>query len=207
MSKTFRAFKFLAIAVVLFPAAPATAGSQGPDPVVRSFQAALIETMQQADGLLVQKRFETLAPRIDESFHLSVMVQIILGDMWEDAKREERERLIAAFRRMSISTLATLFDGYSGETFEITHKRNGPQNTILVETQLNRIDDSPVDIAYITKEFKIGWRIIDVIVDKGISEINVRRSEYRRILVRSGIEGLTNALNRKADSLLADEKK
>lgn len=162
--------------------------------------------MEHAKETNVKARFDRLAPRIDDTFHLPVMMWIILGDeTWSKTTGEDRKKLIAAFRRMSITTLATLFDGYSGEVFEVVNKKPGHQDTLLVETLLKRPDDSPVDIAYVVKEFKIGWRIIDVIVDKGISELSVRRSEYRRILKDSGVQGLTNALNEKAESLIKGE--
>ena len=49
-----------------------------------------------------------------------------------------------------------------------------------------------------------GWRVIDVIVDNGISELKVRRSEYNLILKQSGVPGLITLLHNKADELVAE---
>ena len=47
--------------------------------------------------------------------------------------------------------------------------------------------------------------ILDVVVEQGISELAVRRSEYRLVLKEKGVEGLIDALNRKADELMASK--
>ena len=57
-------------------------------------------------------------------------------------------------------------------------------------------------MAYIAAKFSGYWRLIDVVVDGGISELKVRRSEYNSTLNRTGLSGLINLLNNKADELM-----
>ncbi len=104
---------------------------------------------------------------------------------------------------MSISTYASQFGGFSGEAFEIVGERPGPQETRLVETRILRPRNSPVAITYVVKEADGRWRITDVLLDNTISELAVRRSEYRRILKRLGPEGLIGVLNHKANVLVS----
>lgn len=189
--------------VTLLLSAPAPAATLGaPTSVVDNFQAGLLAVMKEAETLSPQARFDRLAPRIDETFHIQTMIRVILGPLWEITSAPERERLTAAFRRMSIATLATLFDGYSGETFQILGEKPGPQNTIFVETLLQKSNGDKIDFAYVGKPYKDSWRAVDVIVDKGISELSLRRSEYNRILQTDGVAGLIRTLEEKADSLL-----
>ena len=82
-------------------------------------------------------------------------------------------------------------------------ERPGPQKTQIVMTKLLKSDKSTVDIAYVTRRFKEGWKIIDVIVDSGISELKVRQSEYRQVLKKEGVPGLISLLNNKADELIS----
>ena len=171
--------------------------------VVERFQASLLEVMKEAKTLSVQQRYSRLQPSVEKSFHLPLMIQIAAASHWKESTTSERRQLINAFRRMSISTLATLFDGYSGETFKLVDEKPGPQNTTLVVTKLIKSDKSTVEISYVTRPFKNGWRIIDVILDRGISELMVRRSEYRQILKNKGITGLISVLNGKADELVS----
>ena len=105
---------------------------------------------------------------------------------------------------MSVATLATLFSGYNGEEFVVIDEKPGPYNTTIVYSNLVKLDKSKVSIAYVTKSFKGGWKIIDVILDVGISELKVRQSEYRHILKQSGVQGLISLLNSKADQLMSE---
>jgi phospholipid transport system substrate-binding protein len=45
------------------------------------------------------------------------------------------------------------------------------------------------------------WLISDIYLDGAISELATRRSEFAAILKNEGIDGLSTALNRKADIL------
>ena len=46
------------------------------------------------------------------------------------------------------------------------------------------------------------WRIVDVLLDGSISELAMRRSEYRRVLKKNGVDGLIQTLNSKAAQLV-----
>ena len=106
--------------------------------------------------------------------------------------------------RLSISTYASQFDGYSGQSFETQGQKPGPQKTVLVKTRIIDPGSDPIDLTYVTREIKGRWRIIDVLLDTGISELAVRRSEYSRILKTRGVDGLIDALNSKATQLLSE---
>jgi len=173
--------------------------------IVSDFQQGLLEVMKNADKTSVQQRYTALQPRINRSFHLPLMARIATGKYWSAATKAEKQNLINAFRRMSTATLATLFDGYSGEIFKQVTDKPGPQKTRLVVTKLIKSDKTEIRISYVMRNFSEGWRIIDVILDDGISELMVRRSEYKQVLKKSGISGLIDLLDNKADELLSPQ--
>lgn len=173
-----------------------------PEAVVAEFQKQLVEVMKVSETLSVRERFDRLLPTVDAAFHMPLMVQIAVGSHWEKTNPYEQEQVTEAFRRMSVSTLATLFDGYSGEIFEHQKNSPGPSGTVIVMTDLVKTDKSRIHISYVARKFNIGWRIIDIIVDGGISELKVRRSEYRLVLKNSGINGLIDLLLTKAEQLI-----
>jgi phospholipid transport system substrate-binding protein len=179
------------------------AAAGAPSEVVEAFQANLLQVMKEAEKLNVKQRFDRLAPSVERAFHLPLMVQIATANHWKSATPSQRVQLVSAFRRMSVSTLATLFDSYDGESFSLVGEKPGPQNTLLVITKLTKSDKSTVDIAYVARKFDDGWRMIDVIVDNGISELKVRRSEYAYVLNTDGVPGLIKLLNGKADELIS----
>ncbi|WP_460020315.1 ABC transporter substrate-binding protein [Magnetospira thiophila] len=170
--------------------------------VVADFQATLLSVMKQSSSMGVQGRYDLLAPALSQAFHLPLMVQVATAESWDQATPDQQKRLIAAFHRMSAATVATLFDGYSNENFRITGERPGPGGTLLVDTVLESPSGDGHQISYVSKKVGPEWRLVDVVVDHGISELSVRRSEYRRTLERDGIEGLISALDSKATDLL-----
>jgi phospholipid transport system substrate-binding protein len=185
------------------PLQAAKADSQSASNVVQTFQNALIDVMKVADKLSVAQRYDRLNPTVKQTFHIPLMAQISTGNYWAKAAKDERKRLTLAFQRMSVATLATLFDGYSGERFAIDTEKPGPSKTTLVMTSLIKTDKSKINIAYVTRRFRDGWYMIDVIVDNGISELKVRRSEYNLILKKGGVPALIDLLNNKADQLMS----
>ena len=83
--------------------------------------------------------------------------------------------------------------------------REGPQKTMLVDTVLKNPSDTDVAFTYVCREIKGAWRIIDVLLGTGISELAVRRSEYRQILRADGIDGLISILKGKARDLRSSD--
>lgn len=170
--------------------------------VVEGFQANLLAVMKEAKSLGFKGRYKRLTPAIERAFDLPLMVRIAIGSYWDLTTEDQRTRLATAFKRMSVSTLATMVTGYSGERFETIGEGPGPQGVRLVNTRIVDPDGSHVALAYIAKHYSNRWFLIDVVVDDGISELAVRQSEYRLILKKKGIEGLIRALNDKADQLM-----
>ena len=195
--------KVLAVLFFLVAAVPAGAAEVGPRVLVERFQGNLLAVMKEAETLGVKGRYDRLVSSIEETFYLPLMIRIASGPYWKGANQTQRSRLISAFRRMSVSRVATLFDAYAGETFEAIGEKSGPQNTLLVKTRIVIPDKPSVNLTYVAKTIKERWRLIDVIVDDGISELSVRRSEYRRVLQIEGVDGLIATLNKKADELIA----
>lgn len=189
---------------LFFSSASLQAAELTPSDIVEGFQAKLLQVMKEAKNLSVRERFDRLSPSVEAAFHMQLMIQIATGSYWKDATATERMQLVEAFHRMSVTTLATLFDGYSGEVFKLVKERPGPQKTQIVMTKILKSDKSTVDIAYVARRFKEGWRLIDVIVDSGISELKVRQSEYRMVLKKEGVPGLISLLNSKAAELLSN---
>ena len=192
----------LCLGAASFGPTPAVSGDS-PRVIVADFQDSLVAVMKEAKALGVRGRYDRLNPIVESAFHIPLMTQMATAGSWADASGEKRREMVNAFRRMNISTLATLFNGYKGETFQIVGERDGPQNTRIVETQIIKSDKSTNDIAYVARQFSARWYLIDVVVDRGISEVSVRRSEYARILKDQGVDGLIAVLNGKADELLA----
>lgn len=184
------------------PSSPAAAAT--PKELVGDFHQALLETMKDAKKLGYAGRYKKLAQPIEATFHLGLMIQVASGSFWRKADAAQRQRLTETFAKLSISTYASRFNGYSGQTFETLGEKPGPQKTTLVATRIVNPSGKNADLTYVAKLVKNHWRIVDILLDAGISELAVRRSEYRRILKDRGIDGLIGALNAKSAAMAAN---
>lgn len=203
MQRCFFTFGLVPLLTAMVVIAPSAGWAQSsPSDIVTAFHESLLGVMKEAKTLGVKGRFEKLASPLKQNFHFRLMTQVAAGSYWRKSGPAQIDRLVDAFARLSISTYASRFDGYSDQSFETEGEKPGPQKTILVKTRIIDPGSDPVNLTYVTRKIKGEWRIIDVLLDVGISELAVRRSEYRRVLKIGGIEGLIETLNRKADQLL-----
>lgn len=185
----------LILALLTF-AGPAR-GEGAEQAVVESLHAVLLGCMKEADALGYQGRFERIAANLDETFDLPFMARMALGATWKDLTPQQRADFVALSRRFSASSYAHNFDGYGGERFETLGAEAAARGTIIVKTQLIQPKEKPVRFDYRLRRSADGWRIIDVHLDGMISELTIRRSEYRSLIQREGFPGLVRALEEK----------
>lgn len=196
----------LILALSVQPSAAADSAATAPGDEARrtvdGFHASLLAVMKQADRTGIEERYKILEPEIANRFDLRLMIALASGKYWRDAGDDARDKLATAFQRFSTATYASRFSGWSGQSFRTRGVKSGPRRTELVSTEIIRPDAPPVALTYVTRAVKGGWRIVDVLVDDGISELAVRRSEYQAVLKSDGIPGLIALLDRNTEKLL-----
>ena len=194
-----RALLFL-IVVGSLPVAAQTASPTG---VIEKLHEKLIEIMKQGNRLDVAARYQELQPILESTFDFERMIAAAAGSFWTQASEAQRKQLLDAFSRLSITTYAARFNSWTGESFETLGTREGPRDTVLVDTRLNRPNDPAVPITYVMMQADGQWRIVDVLLDRSISELAVRRSEYSQVLRSGGTEKLAQVLDQKTAELRA----
>ena len=180
----------LAIAVVL-PGAPASAQSQSPRAPVERLNAVLLEVMQNADSLGFRGRYNTLEPVLTEAFTFETMARLSIGPgNWTALDPQRRQEFVDAFTRMSVSTFAARFDGYSGQRFQIVDEQDVRRGQVLVRTELVNPDSDSVSLDYLVLQQGDQWRILDIFLGGQVSELSRQRSEFSSVYARSGFQGL-----------------
>ena len=197
---------FLLAAFAAFPM-PAQSSEQAGQAarVVRDFHDTLLNVMKGAKQTSVQARYETLAPAVDRAFHLNLTARQAAGRRaWKGATEADKSALSDVFRRWTIATYASQFDGWSGQTFVDHGETQGPRKgTILVKTELT--GEEPVTLTYLMVLKDGRWGVYDVLVRQGttsISQLAKHISEFRGI-TRNGLSALTATLEQKTKVLLA----
>lgn len=196
----------LALACALFlsalvPAAAQDTEEAGPRAVAQRVDDALLAVMREADALGYGGRFERLAPVLERSFDFPLMARISVGRTWKELTRDQKAELVTVFGDLSVATFAARFDGYGGETFEITGLREQPRGRVLVLNRLVKADGEAVSINFLMADRRGDWRIVDVLLENAFSELAVKRSEYTAVLDRDGFAGLLDTLRGKIAAL------
>ncbi len=197
MKHVFLAFALTAFAST-FSSDRAVAETDSPRQTIDRFHTVLLAAAK--DSMLdYSGRYKRLMTEVERTFHLPVMTQISAGNFWNDAPTLHRRALVAAFAHYGVGLLARNFSGTWVDRFETIGERPGPQNTILVDARIVRKSGSNIDIIYVLKTQAASWRVVDIILDRGISELALRRSEFSHQLAHGGLPSLTATLNGKAD--------
>lgn len=166
-------------------------------------QSTLKEVWEQSEKMSADQRYQRLEPALRKAFNFGRMIEVAAGPAWAHASPEEQAELREAFVRYSVATYASRFSKYSGQRFEITEQRPAPRDLTMVETLIVKPGGEPVPITYVVSNEAGTPQIVDIIF-KGVSEMAVRRSDYRNILKQSGPRVLAQRLDQQADDLLQE---
>jgi phospholipid transport system substrate-binding protein len=109
----------------------------------------------------------------------------------------QKKRYAKAFSALSISSHATRFKGYSGESFRFLGVDDPGRGYRLVKTEVVRPGKSAIKVAYLMQQRGGAWKIIDVFLKGTISEVATRRSEFSAVLRDKGVEILIRDIERK----------
>ena len=180
-----------------------TEAASGPGMVVERLQADLLDIMKRAKDLGYQGRYDALGDVIERAFDLDFMAEKSVGRHWRKLSEGEQQRWLDAFRRLTRSTYADRFEGFSGQHFETTGEEDAAHDTRVVRTKLVIPNDEDVELNYRLHEGEQGWRIIDVYMNGTVSELALRRSEYSTVLKREGFEKLIATVDDKTQKTAA----
>jgi phospholipid transport system substrate-binding protein len=180
--------KAVGFAVMLAFASAASHGSAmaaGGSDTVQSLYANLLNTMKNGSTLGESGRFAQLEPVVRGSFDLPVMARLSVGPAWAGLSAAQQQQVTDSYGRYISAIYADRFDSYDGQKLEVTGERATPSG-VIVGSRIVKANGDPVEIDYLMRQD---------------GEVATRRSEFAAILRNQGIDGLIEALNRKADML------
>jgi phospholipid transport system substrate-binding protein len=188
----------LVVMLLVVPASWAEAQERpGPEQVVNYLQESLIKSMREGGKLGYRGRFDLLAKAVDQTHDLDFIARTTLGANWTQLSAEEQRVFTDVFRKLSIGTYAGWFKSHDGERFEFIEQQDMPRDQVMVRTRFVQSGgEPPVRFDYVLRQTKDGWRIVNVLAD-GVSDLALKRVEYRAILQRDGFQGLIDMLKEK----------
>jgi len=165
---------------------------------------ALLSVMRAGAATPFAQRFSTLAPVVDSSFNLPVILQVSVGAAWSSLPPDQQTALQAAFRQYTVASYVNSFDNYTGQRFEVSPDirsvSNGEQ---VVQTKIIPASGESHELDYVMRQDGSAWKAVDVLADGSISRVAVQRSDFRRLLATGGAQALMASLENKTADLSA----
>ena len=183
------------------PAGPSAEDAAAARAVVESLHRVLSDCMREADELGCQGRYERILAALDETFDLPFMARAALGSTWKKLSEEQLAEFNDLSRRLSATRYAYNFDSDGGQRFETRSERPAARGTIAVLTELVQPKDRNVRFDYRLRKAQGRWRIFDIVLDEAISELTLRRSQYRSLIKREGYAHLVETMEKKIEDL------
>ena len=172
-------------------------GTKTPEQVISHLQSSLLQAMQEGEKLGYEGRYKFLEPVIDQSHDIDLIIKTILGaTYWSQLDKAQQDLIVDTFRQLSIATYAGRFTQYEGEQFKIVEQRSLPREQTLVRSQLTKSDGGAVNFDYVLHQTEGGWRIVNILFD-GVSDLAIKRGEYRAVMQRDGFPALIQLLKEK----------
>ncbi|WP_428531277.1 ABC transporter substrate-binding protein [Rhodopila sp.] len=161
----------------------------------------LLQIMKAGQATPFRQRVSMLAPVIDQTFNLSVVLQESVGATWAALPPEQQAMLTEAFRRYTVVSYVNSFINFNGQRFEIAPTTRAVGVEQVVQTRIIPKSGTGHELDYVMRDGASGWRAVDVLADGSISRVAVQRSDFRRLLTRGGPKALADSLRSKSADL------
>jgi phospholipid transport system substrate-binding protein len=170
--------------------------------MIKHFNEALLAAMKTAEQTDFSRRFQALAPEVDQAFDLPAVLAVSVGPGWASFSPDQRNRLLDAFRRYTVASYLANFDSYAGQSFTVSpDTRSLGSGRVVVQSRIVPIRGEATELDYLMNQTAAGWKVVDVLAAGSISRVAVQRSDFRRVLSTGGGDALLASLQRKTSDL------
>ena len=171
---------------------------------VQGLNAGLLAIMRAGKAVPFARRFDTLAPAVDQALDLDAILQSAVGPRWAALAEADKAGLRAEFRRFSIASWVANFDSFNGEVFAVQPEpRALGDGALVVETQFGAPGGTPARLSYVMRQTGTRWRAADILAEGTISRVAVLRSDFRQVLTQGGGAALLARLRDKMEALIS----
>jgi phospholipid transport system substrate-binding protein len=159
-----------------------------PAATVESLHRGLVALSQDRPSADVAERYRALEPLISRTHDLPYIAEFALRRQWAGLSEADRQRFIAAFSKLSITTYASRFKNVSAQTFKSVGSEEGADRA-QVQAAIARPGQTDLPMEYVLQPKDGAWLIVNIVAD-GVSDLALKRAEYQRVLTTGSIDDL-----------------
>ncbi len=167
-----------------------------PQAQVQQMVDSVLEVLQDAE-LSVSEKKQLISGRVQRFLNIDSMARRTLGQHWDDASIEQRQRFADLFIQVLEKTYLNRIESYSEGSVRYQMQRVKGDKAIIDTVILSGEMEIPVQYKMIYVDNS--WQVFDLVIE-GISLIRNYRSSYGEIIRREGYEGLFVRMEEKVDS-------
>lgn len=138
-----------------------------------------------------------------ENFDIPAVARFVTGRVGRAAKESEKKEFEQAFLDYQVYTWTKRFKDYGGQTLQVGSAQP-PDESGVFSIDSHLLDPNgkpPLEVTWrVRQEEGKGFKTIDLVVE-GVSMALTMQSDYRSLLQRQGLAGLTSALKEKVDAI------
>lgn len=186
--------------LVLSPAAWASTDQSAP---VELLDTGLITAMKEGSaGQNFADREKALAAVVAQSYDMPVVTQNSVGFLWATLPADQQQKLIELIGQFTATSYASQFKSFGGETFTVLPDQKTLGTGYIVQTKLTPGGGgAPVELDYVVRNGKQGWRITDVLLGGTISQVALHASDFASLVSSGDASRLITALENKITAL------
>ena len=180
-----------------------------PDALVKSVTLEVVDMITKDKDIKAGSRaklVQLIEAKVLPHFNFNSMTALAMGQNWNRASPEQKQRLTDEFKKLLVRTYASALSAYSEQKFEFRPLRARPTDTeVTVQVRVLQPGTQPVPIDYSMEKTASNWKVYDVMVG-GVSLVVNYRTEFSNSVRANGIDGLIKELQTKNKSLEAARK-
>src|SRR3954462_8362253 len=124
----------------------------------------LLQVMKAGSTTPFSRRFDMLAPVIDQTFDLAAILQASVGtSTWQSLSADQQEMLLREFRRYTVASYVSSFNEYNGQRFTVNPEARIVGNEQVVRTTIVPVSGDGHELDSVMRQDSSGWRIVDVL--------------------------------------------
>jgi phospholipid transport system substrate-binding protein len=179
----------------------AEAAGASPTAPILALNAALVAVMKVGDSVPFVKRYQMLAPAIDQGFDLPRIIAVSVGSYWGGLPDAQRQKLRQVFRSFIIADYIANFHGYAGEVAAVAPATRAVGAEQVVTSTITKPSGDAVRIDYVMGQTDNRWQVQDILLDGTISRVAVQRSDFSALLAQGNAMPLIASLEQKVSTL------
>jgi phospholipid transport system substrate-binding protein len=149
-----------------------------------------------------EERAARVRALMQDSFDIPGVARFVTGRVGRAAEDGQRKEFEQVFLDYQVYTWAKRFKDYGGQTLEVGAAQP-PNEAGVISVDSKLLDPAgkpPIEVTWQVRTEEKSFKAVDIIVE-GVSMALTMQSDYRSLLQRQGLPGLTSALKDKVDAI------